>query len=69
MSTQVACSGVADRLPAMWGSATFATEVSSTSMKVPSITEIAMSTGLERGRHSAAASAGGAVGGFSSAIA
>ena len=33
----------------MWGSATLATEVSSTSMKVPSITEIAMSTGLERG--------------------
>ena len=53
----------------MCGSATFATEVSSTSMKVPSITEIAMSTGLERGRHSAVASGVGTVGGFSSAIA
>ena len=59
MSTHVACSGVAERLPAMWGSATLATEVSSTSMKVPSITEIAMRTGLVRGRHSSVASADG----------
>src|SRR5512143_515380 len=47
----------------MWGRATLATEVSSTSMKVPSITEIAMRTGLERGRHSAVASAADVVGG------
>src|SRR3954447_17040283 len=49
VSTQVASSGVADRLPAMCGSATFATEVSSTSMKVASITEAAISHGLKAG--------------------
>jgi hypothetical protein len=52
----------------MWGRATLATEVSSTSMKVPSITEIAMRTGLDRGRHSAPASAVVVGGGLSSAM-
>src|SRR5262245_21853507 len=47
--TQVASSGVADRLPAMCGSATFATLVSSTSMKVASITVTAMIHGLMMG--------------------
>src|SRR5258708_4514797 len=37
---------VADRLPAMWGSETFTTVVSSTSMKVPNITATAMIQGL-----------------------
>jgi hypothetical protein len=50
--THVASSGVAERLPAMCGSETFATAVSSTSMNVASITEIAMSHGLKRGTHS-----------------
>ncbi len=68
MSTHVACSGVAERLPAMWGRATLATEVSSTSMKVPSITEIAMRTGLERGRHSALGSDDVVEGGRSSGM-
>jgi len=36
----------AERLPAMYGSATAATEVSSTSMKVASITETAITHGL-----------------------
>src|ERR1035441_114833 len=49
VSTQVASSGVADRLPAMCGSATLATLVSSTSMKVASITVMAMIHGLMRG--------------------
>ena len=62
MRTQVASSGVADRLPAMWGSETFATAVSRTSMNVASITETAMSHGLKRGAHSAGLAAGGAVG-------
>ena len=34
----------------MWGSETFATDVSSTSMNVASITEAAISRGLKRGR-------------------
>ena len=37
---------VAERLPAMCGSATLAMEVSMTSMKVASITEMAMSQGF-----------------------
>src|SRR6186997_1204968 len=37
---------LADRLPAMWGSDTFTTVVSSTSMKVAHITETAISHGL-----------------------
>ena len=57
MRTHVASSGVAERLPAMCGSETFATAVSSTSMNVASITEIAMSHGLKRGTHSTGASA------------
>src|SRR5579883_564752 len=40
-------------LPAMCGSATAAMEVSSTSMNVGSMTEMAMSQGLTEGRHSA----------------
>src|ERR1019366_3234481 len=50
VSTQVASSGVADRLPAMCGSATLAPLVSSTSMKVASITVMAMTHGLTNGR-------------------
>src|SRR5713101_5397345 len=46
VSTQVASSIVADRLPAMCGSDTFTTVVSSTSMKVANITETAISHGL-----------------------
>ena len=51
VSTHVASSIVAERLPAMCGSDTLTTVVSSTSMKVANITEIAMSQGLidERG--------------------
>jgi hypothetical protein len=37
---------LADRLPAIWGSDTLTTLVSSTSMKVPSITAMAMIQGL-----------------------
>src|ERR1017187_662632 len=51
VTTQVASSGVADRLPAMCGSATLATLVSSTSMKVASITVMAMIHGLMTGRN------------------
>src|SRR6185295_515422 len=46
VSAQVASSMVTDRLPAMCGSDTFTTVVSSTSMKVANITETAMSQGL-----------------------
>jgi len=46
VSAHVASSMVADRLPAMCGSDTLTTVVSSTSMKVASITEIAMIQGL-----------------------
>src|ERR1051326_6533941 len=44
--THVASSGVTERLPAMCCSETFTTVVSRTSMKVPSITEMAMIHGL-----------------------
>src|SRR3954471_4512396 len=44
--THVASSVVAERLPAMCGSATFATLVSSTSMKVANMTVMAMIHGL-----------------------
>ena len=46
VSTQVASSMLADRLPAMCGSETLATLVSSTSMKVASITVMAMIHGF-----------------------
>jgi hypothetical protein len=46
VSTQVASSIDAERLPAMCGSDTFTTVVSSTSMNVANITETAMSEGL-----------------------
>ncbi len=46
VSAHVASSMVADRLPAMCGSDTLTTVVSSTSMKVANITETAMSHGL-----------------------
>ena len=46
---QVASSVLAERLPAMCGSETLTTVVSSTSMKVPDITAIAMSQGLGPG--------------------
>ena len=49
MSTHVASSLVADRLPAICGSATLAMEVSITSMNVASITEMAISHGLITG--------------------
>ena len=52
MRTQVASSGVAERVPAMCGSETLATVLSRTSMKVASMTETAMSQGLTRGCHS-----------------
>src|ERR1700723_3117333 len=47
--TQVLSSTVAERLPAMWGSETLAMLVSSTSMKVASITVAAISQGLTLG--------------------
>src|SRR5690348_5045066 len=47
--TQVASSGVTERLPAICCSDTFTTVVSSTSIKVPSITEMAMIHGLTTG--------------------
>ena len=46
VSAHVASSGVADRLPAICARDTFTTVVSSTSMKVASITEMAMIQGL-----------------------
>ena len=46
VSAHVASSMDADRLPAMCGSDTLTTVVSSTSMKVANITETAMSQGL-----------------------
>ena len=46
MRTQVLSSIPAERLPAMWGRATFAMLVSSTSMNVASVTVIATSQGL-----------------------
>ena len=46
VSTQVASSMVAERLPAMCGSDTLTTVVSSTSMKVQNITEMATIQGL-----------------------
>src|SRR5262252_8394152 len=46
VTVHVASSIVDDRLPAMWGSDTFTTLVSSTSMNVASITEMAMIHGL-----------------------
>src|ERR1043165_5750343 len=46
VTVHVASSMVADKLPAMCGSETFTTLVSSTSMNVASITEIAMIHGL-----------------------
>ena len=54
VSTQVLSSWPAERLPAMCGSATLAMLVSSTSMKVASVTVSAMIHGLTAGRHSAA---------------
>ena len=45
----MASSTVADRLPAMCGSDTFTTVVSSTSMNVPNITATAMIQGLTCG--------------------
>jgi len=49
VSTHVDSSGVDARLPAMCGSATFATLVSSTSMNVASITTPAITQGLMAG--------------------
>src|SRR5271156_2083848 len=46
VSTQVTSSTVAERFPAMCGRDTFTTVVSSTSMKVQNITEMAMIQGL-----------------------
>ncbi len=44
----------------MWGRATLAMEVSSTSMKVASVTVMAMIQGLIAGRQTSAFSSGGA---------
>src|SRR6476659_5425154 len=52
VKTHVASSVDADRFPAMYGSETFATEVSSTSIKVASMMETAISHGLTLGFHS-----------------
>src|SRR5262252_3634768 len=49
VSAQVASSTVADRLPAMCGSDTFTTVVSSTSMNVANMTDSAMIQGLTCG--------------------
>src|SRR5438105_499936 len=46
VSAQVASSMVDDRLPAMWGSDTLTTVVSSTSMKVANMTDTATSQGF-----------------------
>jgi hypothetical protein len=46
VSTHVASSWLAERLPAMCGSDTFAIDVSSTSMKVASVTVRATAHGL-----------------------
>ena len=46
VNAQVASSTVADRFPAICGSETFTTVVSSTSMNVANITDSAMSQGL-----------------------
>src|SRR5271167_3207102 len=46
VSTQVDSSALAERLPLMWGSATLAMEVSSTSMNVASVTVTAITQGL-----------------------
>src|SRR5260370_28045390 len=46
VSTQVASSSVAERLPAMWGKETLAMAVSSTSMKVAMVTTSATAQGL-----------------------
>jgi hypothetical protein len=50
----------------MCGSATLATDVSSTYMKVPSITAIVISQGFAAGRHSASAGVCAGGGGASS---
>ena len=50
--TQVLSSGLAPIVPAMCGSATLAMEESSTSIKVASVTVIAMTQGLIAGRAS-----------------
>jgi len=47
--TQVASSWLAPRPPAMWGRATLAMEVSSTSMKVASVTVMAITQGFRLG--------------------
>src|ERR1700675_1215225 len=60
VSTQVLSSCPAERLPAICGRATLAMEVSSTSMKVASVTVIAMIQGLIAGRQTSAFSSGGA---------
>ena len=59
MSTQVLWSLLAPRLPAMYGSATLAMLVSSTSMNAASATTTAISQGLKLGRHTAGGGKGG----------
>jgi len=46
VNTHVDSSALADRFPAMCGSATFAIDVSSTSMNVASVTVMAITHGL-----------------------
>jgi hypothetical protein len=57
---------VAERFPAICGSATFATEESSTTMKVASITDTAIIHGFAEGLHSIgpAAAVGGVLPGM-----
>jgi hypothetical protein len=55
--THVDSSVEAERLPAICGKATLATEESSTTMKVASITETATIHGFTEGRHSMGAAA------------
>ena len=50
---------MAERLPAMWGRATLATEESRTTMKVAVMTAAAMAQGLAEGVHWAGAGTAG----------
>ena len=61
VSTQVLSSLLAPRLPAMWGKATLAMLVSSTSMKAAMATTTAMAQGLNFGFQGAGLAAGAAL--------
>src|SRR6516164_1283445 len=69
VSTQVLSSLLAPRLPAMYGRATLAMLVSSTSMKAAMATTTAINQGLTSGRQTAAEGTGdSSAGGFCSAM-